>query len=702
MMSRGDIDEDALYELARVHLKESGITEAQAVYAGIYPCPSARSLDTGFADVPALVFYYCDLDGASVTANYRDGPQPFVRLRHLADSDRGGFVRKSLPRYTQAAGTGVHAYFPRTQVFDWKEIGADPGFPLIITEGEKKALKACLDGFPTIALSGVWCFRRDGELLPELDRFAWKGRQVSIVFDSDTADNPQVDHAQRALARELVERGAEVRIACLPQTDDGAKQGLDDFLVRHGRDAFEALLKKATPVDPARARIVTGSDVEVAEALRFQLAERYSSQIVFTEGRFYAFTGKVWEKIDEVTIRNTLYAFDGAVCGQKGKLKLSKTKAESILSILKDQTHEAHWFDRAPEGVNCENGFVSFDDRGEASISAHRPEQLQRFLLGSSWNPDQDAKGELLTRLLDGCFADDEDKKLFLQECLGLAMLGLMTEQTAPQAIVLLGVTAANGKSEVLELFRALFPAHAVSSIPPGEFGDDRKLIELNGKALNLCSELGTGRAITSDVFKAVITGDVVTGRDVYAPALSFKPKAMHLFATNTLPGFSGGMDAGVVRRLAILEFPRTIPEDERIPRIGHRIATKEGDQLISWAIEGARRVIQRGHLMDLESSRVAVREWTHTADIVQAWLAERCTYIADPPVATQQLYQDFQEWARQAGYNERTTPTVATFSKRVIVASQGKVVAVRADGQRALKGVQLKPVAQSRKRLVS
>lgn len=694
--------ESTLFERARAHLKESGISEAQAMAAGIMPYQSARSLDRGFADVPALVFAYHDIHGQPVIAPHRDGPRPFVRLRYLADSARNGFVRKSLPRYTQAAGSGVHAYFPMTDAFQWADISTAPGAALIITEGEKKALKACLDGFATIALSGVWCFRREGQLLPELAQFVWEGRSVEIVFDSDSADNPQVAHAERALAKELVDRGAEVKIVRLPAAPDGAKQGLDDFLVRNGADRFVELLPKATPVDPALAQIVSGSDVEVAGALNLKLCERYTSQIVHTEGRFHAFTGKVWETVDEVTIRKTLYEFDGAPYGQKNKLKLSKPKADSILSILKDQTHENDWFEQAPEGVNCENGFVSFDDHGGASISAHRPEQLQHFVLRASWTPGLKVKGELLTKLLDGCFAADDEKKRYLQECLGLAMLGQMTEQIAPQAIILYGVSAANGKSEVLELFRSLFPASAVSSIPPGDFGDDRKLIALNGTALNLCSELGTSKAITSDAFKSVITGDVLTGREVYAPALSFRPRAMHLFATNTLPGFSGGMDQGVVRRLAILEFNRTIPEEERIPRIGSRIAAEEGDQLIAWAIEGAQRVLKRGHLMELETSREAVREWAHTADIVQSWLSERCAYVQREPIATQLLYQDFREWALQNGYHERTLPTVATFGKRIVTASQGKVEAVRADGQRALKGIALKSVTHSSRRLVS
>lgn len=685
-----DID-DALFDAARKHLEESGISENDAAHAGVIPCASARSIDVGFANAPALAFAYYDINGDPVLFEHRNGTRPFHRLRYLVGSAQHGFARQPLPRYVQAAASGVHAYFPTTRAFSWANITDCSDAPVLITEGEKKALKACLDGFTTIGLSGVWCFKRNGHFLPELEQFKWEGRPVGIIFDSDASTNPHIDHAQRALARLLVERGAEVRIVNLPACNNGTKQGLDDFLVQHDAEALETLFENTPPVDPFVSRITTGSDVEIANALHLKLCEQYSSEIVYTEGRFYAFTGSVWETIEKVSIRKAIYEFDGAAYGQKGKLKLSSPKAESIMSILKDQTNRDGYFNARPTGVNCKNGFVSFNDQGEASIAAHRPEQRQRFLLQASWTPGPVKTGKLLTQLLDGCFATDEDKKLYLQDCLGLAMLGQMTEQTAPQAVVLHGVSAANGKSEVLELFRALFPADAVSSIPPGDFGDDRKLIELNGKALNLCSELGTGKAITSDLFKAVITGDAVTGREVYAPALSFKPRAMHLFATNTLPGFSGGMDEGVIRRLTILEFNRTIPQEERIPRIGQRIALEDGDNLLAWAIEGASRVIQRGGLQKLESSRAAVREWTHSSDIVQAWLSERCAYVNCGPVATRELHYDFQAWAGLNGYNERTTPKAAAFSKRLIAASQGKVEAIRANGQRALSGIQLK-----------
>src|SRR5262249_3070738 len=77
---------------------------------------------------------------------------------------------------------------------------------LRVTEGELKAVKASQEGFPTVALPGVWSWkmRVHGKSLPiqGLDRIAWKGRHVAIVFDSDAVDKPGVAWAEYALCQE--------------------------------------------------------------------------------------------------------------------------------------------------------------------------------------------------------------------------------------------------------------------------------------------------------------------------------------------------------------------------------------------------------------------------------------------------------------------------------------------------------------------
>ena len=61
---------------------------------------------------------------------------------------------------------------------------------------------------------------------------------MSVVFDSDLAEKPEVGWAEWHLAETLRAAGAEVRAVRLPPGPGGVKVGVDDFLLAHGPDAL--------------------------------------------------------------------------------------------------------------------------------------------------------------------------------------------------------------------------------------------------------------------------------------------------------------------------------------------------------------------------------------------------------------------------------------------------------------------------------
>ena len=120
---------------------------------------------------------------------------------------------------------------------------ADPSIPLVVTEGAKKAEKAAQEGICTIALAGVWNWReRIGESsfpISDFDLIPLASRRICLVFDSDAASNQNVCHAERDLAAFLTRRfGSLVSVKRLPPGPEGAKVGLDDFLLSHSVDQF--------------------------------------------------------------------------------------------------------------------------------------------------------------------------------------------------------------------------------------------------------------------------------------------------------------------------------------------------------------------------------------------------------------------------------------------------------------------------------
>ncbi|MBM3280783.1 MAG: DUF3854 domain-containing protein [Candidatus Handelsmanbacteria bacterium] len=225
-------------------LDGSGLSEETIHAAGLYSADSHESQRLGFGGAgPGLVFPYPSLNGTS----------PFCRLKpDMPWAGKGGKPAK----YLTVKGAGNRLYLPSTLPAGTL---ADVGVPLLLTEGEKKTLKANQEGVAAIGLPGVWCFLgkdEDGNsrTIPDLDRIKWKGRLVYICFDSDLADKPEVQEAERRLAAELRRRGAVVKVVRLQGGVHGEKVGLDDFLVARGPEALKQLLAQAQEPGSAAER----------------------------------------------------------------------------------------------------------------------------------------------------------------------------------------------------------------------------------------------------------------------------------------------------------------------------------------------------------------------------------------------------------------------------------------------------------------
>ena len=123
----------------------------------------------------------------------------------------------------------------------------------------------------------------------------------------------------------------------------------------------------------------------------------------------------------------------------------------------------------------------------------------------------------------------------------------------------------------------------------------EQYLAKLVGKTANLSDELSGIVAISSDKFKAVVTGDPVTAKVIYQQPVDFIPRAQHILSTNVLPNFKGGVDAGIERRLVVIPFNRKIPVDQRIADIDEKVVEEQGDMIVSQAIRKAAAVLKRG-----------------------------------------------------------------------------------------------------------
>ena len=239
--------------MGKIKLESSGLDLTDAAVLGIHCLSVAQTvgLHKSFKPLTSLKLDY--LDPAGKPMQDWVGSKPFYRIRYLeTPSDFSSLTDKKQLRYTQEPNTVPVAYYPGNQ--DWTPIIDDVDRPIIITEGELKAAKACKEGFPTIGLGGVYnwrSYRLGVTWLPSLDLVKWVKRNTYICFDSDYKTNPMVCMALRDFAEELHRRGAFVYVINLPQLQGLEKVGLDDFLVHAGPSSvkmFRQLLAEAEPL----------------------------------------------------------------------------------------------------------------------------------------------------------------------------------------------------------------------------------------------------------------------------------------------------------------------------------------------------------------------------------------------------------------------------------------------------------------------
>lgn len=207
-------------------LRKSGLSDATIEEAGIKTIPP-NEINRGLGfNIPSIVSAY----EIPYNAN-------FSRFKVFYDDSSNG----KCPKYLQRKDTGNMLYIPLAI----KTILSDTSIPLYITEGEKKALKACQEGLPCIALSGLWGWS-NGEkgLIPDFDIITLEGRTINIVPDNDylhankDGGEKNLKQAVYILSVKLKARGAKVFIVELQQ---GPEKGLDDYLCKHTVEEFQSL-----------------------------------------------------------------------------------------------------------------------------------------------------------------------------------------------------------------------------------------------------------------------------------------------------------------------------------------------------------------------------------------------------------------------------------------------------------------------------
>ena len=608
-------------------------------------------------------------------------------------------------KYESPLGSTNRAYTPPGTRAALK----DPTAPLLLTEGEKKAAKTDQEDFPCIGLVGVYGWmkkrKRDDEdkpigerdLIDDLAGIPWQGRRVFIVFDSDAVSKPQVQRAEWHLAECLARNGADVRIVRLP-ADGEAKVGLDDYLVKHGPDAFRTLLDAATPPekpltplesadDPHRlARLFIAESCQHAEGLTLR----------FWREEWHHWDGSAYRILPDKELRGELTKSAKAemnrvnLNAQKlvekdtppptvrkvtGRMIADVAHALTSLTMLPSRTEAPAWLNGdgpfpAPEILACKNGLIHLPSlvAGKRHFTQPTPLFFSPNCLDFDFDLQAPPPSDWLAFLAE-LWPDDAQSICTLQEWFGY----LLTPDTRQQKILLLVGPKRSGKGTIARVLRGLIGPENIAGPTLSGLATNFGLWPLLGKtvAMNQDARLSgrTDAATVTERLLSISGEDALTiDRKNLAPVTA-KLQVRFMVLTNELPKL-GDASGALPGRMILLRLTQSWYGKEDTGLTDRLLAELPG--ILLWAIAGWQRLRDRGHFVQPDAGAGMIGELADLASPVGAFVRECCHVGPGCQIERSTLFDAWKQWCERQG---RVHPgDSATFGRnlRAVIPSLG------------------------------
>jgi len=649
-------NESLVNGFASEYLINRGIDNDLANKCGLrYVTRSESKKLTGHDIGGLLIPYYCS-----------EGKQWINRLRPL-DNDWDNNPKKKqdyierhgkLPKFLSKKGDKNKPYLP--PFLDWKKIFNKPSEEIIITEGEIKAINACKHGIATIALSGVNNFvnsTEDGksEFLPELDQIKWKGRSVGICFDSDIISNSAVQYAAQKLINILVEKKANPYLIVLPRELNGDKNGIDDFITRHGGEAFKQVIhwhkvwddkgEKHTKILrwDSESQKYSYNKFEPINSIKGLLAWSVLKENWKYRPNFgwCQWNGKYWEiPNDGKNGENTLIQQVKEFCCQQNWLNNNNHKLifEEVTVRLFD--NKTQW--NPPNILGFNNGYLDTDTN---EFLPFIKDSYVTSILPFDYEPE--AIAEQWENFLNFTFNGDKDKIQYIRAWLRWILTPKNSDEDYPiEATLWLVGKPGLGKGTFLSVLQGLCGRQNVGIFEPGDINDANKLFSLVDKKVSINNDT-EGFIPNIPLYNSICSNEPINVKHLYHDVFPTRLNTVTVLAMNKEVAFKGAGSEGLSRRLHVIKF------DNPPPKIDTDLKKKlrgELSGIFSWvwglSIEQTKQILK----------------WRITEDVSEVYglshpeiqFLREIFPDGNEEIQASHLYKQYEEWCVDNGYEKQ------------------------------------------------
>jgi P4 family phage/plasmid primase-like protien len=257
---------------------------------------------------------------------------------------------------------------------------------------------------------------------------------------------------------------------------------------------------------------------------------------------------------------------------------------------------------------------------------------------------DSDAQCPLWLKFLERITDGNQDLISYLQRVIGYSL----TADVSEQCLWFLHGAGANGKSTFLGAIRAMmgdYGMQAVSELLMQRVNEQHptERADLFGRRFVATIETDEGKRMAESLMKQMTGGDKIRARKMRQDFFEFQPTHKIFLAANHKPTVRG-TDFAVWRRIKLVPFTVTIPDDEKDKELPVKLKA-ELPGILAWAVRGCLKWREHG-LGEPDEVRKATAAYQAEQDMVAGFLAECCFTNAGARCRASALLEAYQNWS--------------------------------------------------------
>lgn len=364
----------------------------------------------------------------------------------------------------------------------------------------------------------------------------------------------------------------------------------------------------------------------------------YLKHLVHTNGVFWTYEGGLWKTLSrEALVRICVHALKEYVKGPD--IDNSIKVCRGLVQKMEDE------WEQHPELINCLSGMVNIEKQGE--VLPHDPEYYSRIQIPCEYGLKYYSKIKRWWPFLDQIFPGEygPEKIDILQQFFGYCFLPNCRYQ---KALFLYGA-GANGKSKVLTALESVVGRENTSTLSMNDLSQRFKAHFLQEKLINIATETNTRDPISTEIFKAVVTGDPITAEHKYGDQYQFRPYAKFLVAMNETPVIPD-KSHGFGRRIIVLNFTRIFKNHEQDPDLSDKLLIDKNG-IFMWSLLGLEKLLKNNGFILPGRVKKDTKERLGNMNPVVGYIGEHLEVGDDFWEFSSVLYKDYRDWCAESGH---------------------------------------------------